>query len=147
MRIMGVCILAVSFAACSNDKPEPIGEMKKEDPVVKDNPSNSTPSLPREALSTTQQVNAAKKDLADRTGVNENGILVRRASAVTWGSSAVGCPKKGMSYTQAVVPGLLVVLESGGKQYRYHGKKGAPVIFCPDHRARPPAYGPGEEVM
>ena len=94
-----------------------------------------------------QQVSGALDDLANRLNLDRKAILVFRASSVTWGSGAVGCPDGDMGYTQAAVPGLLVILEADGKQYRYHGRAGSPLFHCPDSRARAPAYGAGEEVM
>jgi hypothetical protein len=141
LNTIGVCVLAFSLAACSSDKPADLTAESKT------GASDTNAPVLRELLNTTQQVNGAKSDLAVRAGLDENDILVKQASAVTWGSSALGCPEKGMNYTQAAVPGLLVILESAGKQFRYHGRKGHPLMFCPNKRAQAPAYGPGEEVI
>jgi hypothetical protein len=94
-----------------------------------------------------QQVSGAIADLSNRTGIATEAINVSQARTVTWGSSAVGCAKDGMSYTQAIVPGGLVMLEADGTVYRYHGRKDSKLFYCPDDRAQEPAYGPGEEFM
>lgn len=95
----------------------------------------------------TQKVSAAVADLSNRTGISADAITVTQASNVNWGSSAVGCPKEDMNYTQAIVPGILVLLEADGKIYRYHGNDKSVLFHCPDDRAEAPAYGSGKEFM
>jgi len=94
-----------------------------------------------------QKVSAAVADLSERTGIAADDITVTKASVVNWGSSAVGCPRVGMNYTQAIVPGVLLLLEAGGKTYRYHGDSKSTLFYCPDDRAEAPAYGSGQEFM
>ena len=94
-----------------------------------------------------QEVSSAVADLAARLSIGADTITVAQARAVSWGSSALGCPKKGMNYTQAIVPGLLLLLEVDGTVYRYHGRTGSSLFYCPDARAEAPAYGPGQEIM
>lgn len=98
-------------------------------------------------LTVDQQVAAAVQDLAVKSGVAADMIKVIQARSVTWGSAATGCPEPGKSYTMAVVPGILLILEANGKTYRYHGRTGGPPFYCPESRAQSPAYGPGEEIM
>jgi hypothetical protein len=95
----------------------------------------------------TQQVSGAVADLSARTGIAADAIAVSEARVVQWGSGAIGCPKEGMNYTQAIVPGVLVILEAGGVLYRYHGRSEAELVYCPDERAEEPAYGPGQEFI
>lgn len=59
----------------------------------------------------------------------------------------MGCPEKGHEYTQAIVPGILILLEADGEIYRYHGRAGGNVFYCPNDRAKAPGFGPGEEFM
>jgi len=94
-----------------------------------------------------QQISAAVTDLAARTHIDADTIKITQARAVSWGSSALGCPKPGMNYTQAIVPGILLFLEAGGTIYRYHGRTGSNLFYCPNERAVAPAYGPGQEIM
>ena len=97
--------------------------------------------------SLTQQVTGAVADLSTRTGIAEDVIVVSEARVVQWGSGAVGCPKEGMNYTQAIVPGVLVILQADGVFYRYHGRSDSKLSYCPPDRAQEPAYGPGKEFM
>ena len=48
-------------------------------------------------------------DLSDR-GVTGTPELVS-ARAVTWNNGALGCPKPGISYTQALVDGMQVIVD------------------------------------
>lgn len=101
---------------------------------------------PSAKLTADQQVDGALDDLATRLGVAPDAIKTLQARSVNWGSSAVGCPREGMQYTQALVPGLLLLLEAKGTVYRYHGAMGQKLFYCPKDRAEAPAFGPGEAV-
>ena len=94
-----------------------------------------------------QQIADAVTDLATRTDINADMIKIMQARAVSWGSSALGCPQEGVNYTEAIVPGLLLILEADGSVYRYHGGTTNSLFYCPDERAIAPAYGSGQEVM
>lgn len=75
-------------------------------------------------------VNKAIKDLASRLDVPSNEIKVIRIENVTWRTGSLGCPQKGMSYTQALVPGTLIVLRAHDDDYDFHsGSDGAP-FYC-----------------
>ncbi|MEV4687364.1 hypothetical protein [Microbacterium sp. LWH3-1.2] len=56
-------------------------------------------------------------DLATR-GVTGTPELVS-AEAVTWNNGALGCPSPGVSYTQALVDGMRVVVTVDGTTYDY----------------------------
>ena len=98
-------------------------------------------------ISVGEQIEGAKLDLAARLDIDVDAIIIREARSVQWGSGALGCPKPGMSYTQALVPGVLLKLEAGGTLYRYHGRMNGKLFLCPNDRAQEPAYGPGQEIM
>ena len=67
-------------------------------------------------------------DLAER-GVTGEPVLVS-AEAVTWPNGALGCPKPGMSYTQAVVDGMRVVVDVDGGSYDYRFGRGDAPVLC-----------------
>jgi len=96
-------------------------------------------------VSVDEQIEGAVSDLASRTGVTESDIKVRDARSVQWRSGAIGCPKPGMNYTQAIVPGMLLLLEANGTVYHYHGRAGQSLFYCPAKRAQAPAQG--QEMM
>ncbi|MFB7894258.1 hypothetical protein ACFC1I_18800 [Microbacterium sp. NPDC056044] len=56
-------------------------------------------------------------DLSSR-GVTGTPELVS-SEAVTWNNGALGCPSPGVSYTQAIVEGMRVVVSVGGTTYDY----------------------------
>ena len=75
----------------------------------------STPGTPAEVPA--DRWDAIVADLAGR-GVTGTPELVS-AKAVTWNSGALGCPRPGVSYTQALVPGMRVVVRVEGTTYDY----------------------------
>ena len=67
-------------------------------------------------------------DLATR-GVSGEPALVS-AESVTWPNGALGCPKPGMAYTQALVDGMRVVVEVDGTTYDYRFGRGDSPVLC-----------------
>jgi hypothetical protein len=88
------------------------------------------------------QVNKAIQDLANRLDVLSDEIKVIRAENVTWRDGSLGCPQKGMMYTQALISGTLVVLGSGGVEYEYHSGSGRDPLYC----AIPQTPAPGRSA-
>lgn len=95
----------------------------------------TTPGEAPEMQSTTvpgydDQVTRALDDLAARLGAEAALITVIASEAVTWRDGSIGCPQPGMSYTQALVPGRLIVLEHGGIRYNYHSGRSGEPFYC-----------------
>lgn len=59
-------------------------------------------------------------DLAQRLDVDADDIDVVQALPVIWNDGSVGCPEPDRAYTQAIVPGMWVLLGHGGHNYSYH---------------------------
>lgn len=57
-------------------------------------------------------------DLTTR-GVPTDAVTLVSAKSVTWNDGSLGCPQPGQSYTQALVPGLQVVVKVGTTEYDY----------------------------
>jgi hypothetical protein len=55
-----------------------------------------------------------------------------------WRDGALGCPKPGEMYTQAIVPGYRAVLQAGGEKYAYHSDRRGHFIVCGSGLALPP---------
>jgi hypothetical protein len=70
------------------------------------------------------------EDLQERKGIGREAISIERVEAVVWRDGSLGCPQKGMMYTQALVPGYLVVLEVGGDLYNYHAAEYGHFFLC-----------------
>ncbi len=87
---------------------------------------------------------AAIADLAGRIGVEPSAVTVVSDGRVTWRDGSTGCPKPGMAYTQALVPGRRLILESGGERFAYHAGRSGPLTYCatPDPDGSAPE-GPG----
>jgi hypothetical protein len=63
---------------------------------------------------------AAVSNLADRLDLDPADVVVLDARDVTWRDGTAGCPEPGLAYSQAEIPGFLIVLEVDGASYRYH---------------------------
>jgi hypothetical protein len=81
---------------------------------------------------------ATKADAASGLGIQPDAVEVVRAESVTWSDGSLGCPKPGMSYTQALVPGYRVILKAGGQELDYHAAANGRFFVCPPGRAIPP---------
>ena len=77
-----------------------------------------------------QQVLEAIQELSGRVGVPAGGIKIISEKNVTWPDGSQGCPQKGMMYTQALVPGMLIVLRVDGSEYEYHSGSGRALFYC-----------------
>ena len=66
-----------------------------------------------------EMIDKVKADLASRLGISEDEISVVSAESKTWSDSSLGCPEKGMMYTQVITPGYRIILEVDGTQYDY----------------------------
>jgi hypothetical protein len=78
-----------------------------------------------------------RADLGKEQGVSAADVKLVGAQAVNWPNGALGCPKPGMMYTQAIVPGYRVELEAGGKRFAYHTSTRGGFKRC-DNRFAPP---------
>jgi hypothetical protein len=84
-------------------------------------------------------VDAAIADVARRHAMKARVVEVER---VTWRDGSLGCPQKGMLYTQALVPGWRIVLAVGSRSFLYHSGEAGPPFACPPGRAKKPLPGP-----
>lgn len=83
-------------------------------------------------------IEAALEDAANRSTTARADIKVLSAEAVTWPDGSLGCPKPGMLYTQALVPGYRIVLEAGEQLLNYHVSSRGRPMFCPSARVVSP---------
>jgi len=141
---LGFCTLIFSSMACQNGELQQNGSVPGS--VNNRSTMNKTQAMPA-SVSMDQQIKDAVMDLSARTGVAVDAITIRDARAVQWGSGALGCPKPGMNYTQALVPGIRLLLEADGTIHYYHGGTGKSLFYCPAERAQAPTYGQGTEIM
>lgn len=60
-------------------------------------------------------------DVAQRSGMPVDELVVVTATARTWSDAGLGCPVAGMNYIQVPVDGYQVVVEAGTVRYDYRG--------------------------
>jgi hypothetical protein len=106
-------------------------------PVVQD--VAKSPANDEKGMTYQEQMDMAQIDLLERMNITEDQVEVWEAVSVDWRSAALGCPKKGMNYTQALVPGFLIVLRVGETEHHYHARRGDKPFFCPPGRVEEPA--------
>jgi hypothetical protein len=88
------------------------------------------------------RANFAIGELARHLGIPRERIEVVSDEDVDWSDGSMGCPDPSLNYTQAIVPGYLVVLAVDDTTYRYHGAHGQDPFRC-DRIAQPPSFDPG----
>ena len=60
-------------------------------------------------------------DVAQRSGVPREQLVIVAATATTWSDGSLGCPTPGQMYTQALVEGWQAVVRAGSTVYDYRG--------------------------
>jgi hypothetical protein len=75
-------------------------------------------------------LSAARADLAAKLDVAAESIMVRESAAVVWNDGALGCPRPGQVYTQALEPGYRLILEHEGRQYDYRATEHGYLLLC-----------------
>jgi len=135
--------LLVGLTACqgSGDQQSP------ESSLVEDTQAVTQEKYPPvEMMNLNEQISFSRKDLADRLGIELDSITLTAARQVTWRSGALGCPKPGMNYTQALVPGVLILLNVDDEAYGYHAKNDGKPFYCPRERIEIPATIQAEDM-
>lgn len=87
-----------------------------------------------------EQIKFSLKDLARKLEIDLDTVKLSGSGTVTWRSGALGCPKADMQYTQALVPGVLIMVKVGNTPYRYHATPTGTPFYCPDDQAESPSY-------
>lgn len=75
-------------------------------------------------------IQTAIRDLAGRLEADEESIEVVESRSVEWPDGSIGCPEDSLSYTQAIVDGVQVLLSSDGKIYDYHAGLDGEIFLC-----------------
>lgn len=70
------------------------------------------------------------RHLSERTGADPAGMKVVVAESLTWADGSLGCPRPGMLYTQALVPGYRVVIAHQGFRYDYRASTRGHFFLC-----------------
>lgn len=107
------------------------GSLRPSDSTISRVPGPSTPGAGSGPRGTADEL-AAVADLAQRQGVDPAAITVVSTDEVTWRDGSMGCPQPDMMYTQALVPGIRVILELDGVRYEYHSGGARSMFLCDD---------------
>jgi hypothetical protein len=117
-------------------------------PIKDTTPGDLAPTTPPEvtmtgpSVPTRSNVEIAVADLAARLDVDPTEIEIVSVDEVTWPDGSLGCPHPGMSYTQALVDGQLIVLAVDDTEYEYHSGRAGEPFYCPADQATPPVPDP-----
>ena len=79
-----------------------------------------------------EMIQKSKEMLVDLLGdgLKAEEIAVVSAESREWRDGSLGCPKPGMTYTQVITSGYLIILEAGGRQYEFHTSTGNAGVLC-----------------
>lgn len=76
-------------------------------------------------------IDAIRQRLAeDAPGIDAGAATVVKAEAVDWTDGSLGCPERGVLYTQAIVPGYHIVLTLEGRDYDYRAAVSGEIRRC-----------------
>jgi hypothetical protein len=76
------------------------------------------------------QIARAKKDLAQRLGIDESQIKVQSVRETDWPDASLGVREPGQAYAQMMVFGYIITLEANGKTYVYHTDDSSRVVLA-----------------
>jgi hypothetical protein len=121
---------------------KPTNPPTPEKPLEESVPAKPTIAMPADP--TVQEwVQQAKDDLAQRLGVAVDQIDLVEYQSVSWRDGSLGCPRPGMSYTQALREGYRLQLQVNGQQYDYHGATGQAPFYCENPNPKGNLEAPG----
>jgi hypothetical protein len=89
-------------------------------------------------------IEAVLADAVEQTGLRRDALEVLSAEAVTWSDGSLGCPRPGIEYTQALVPGYRIRVTAGERILDYHANRRGYWILCPDGASQDPLPGAAE---
>lgn len=149
-RLGGLLVLCSLAAACDDGGSTPVTTSAADTPTTAI-ATTSVPAttrataLPSPPLSTTPagtgpapsspddldaEIEFARADAADWMSVPLDSVEVAEVSAVTWPSTALGCPRTDGEYEQEPVAGYRIVVVADGNEIAYHGADGAMPSKC-----------------
>ena len=134
--VVGLSLMLLS-SGCSANQSEAKNATNKEVIGVEKKPT-TIPIAEMTTMSKQQQILLARQDLASRLELKLDDVSLSGATPVRWRSGALGCPKPGMQYTEALVSGVLIMLRVGNTAYRYHAIPTGEPFHCPDSQAEAP---------
>lgn len=73
---------------------------------------------------------AITAELSESGGVDPATVSLVSVEPVTWPDGSLGCPAPDVMYTQALVEGYLIVVESGGETFEFHTSSMTSFVRC-----------------
>jgi len=139
MRLLAIGVLMLTVAGCGGS--DSAGET-----TAPSEPSTTDRTLPERTLPNpldpeddpapvTGEVpidlfEAILADAVDRTGISAGDFVETRSEQVVWNDGSLGCGEPGQLYTQALVDGYWVVLESGATRLDYRATADGSFHLC-----------------
>lgn len=117
---------ATPGATTTSPTPSPSGPDPSSRPTI---PPPVDDQLPP-GLEDDPRVQDAVADAEGRAGVVATPVVIAGYSKVTWNDGSLGCPTKGEVYTQALVPGELLLLRADQRLMSYHAADGGDFEYC-----------------
>jgi hypothetical protein len=75
-------------------------------------------------------LSAIAAELAESQGIDPATVTLVSLEPTTWSDGSLGCPAPDMMYTQALVDGYLIIVESGGETFEYHTSSMTSFVRC-----------------
>jgi len=92
--------------------------------------AQKAPAAERSKWETDPRVQRTVADAARQTNTDPAAVRIVSVESREWPDASLGCPKPGQVYAQVITPGLLIVLEAGGKRFEYHTDAGQRIEQC-----------------
>lgn len=101
-------------------------------------PIPQEPWVEGQTLTLEQTARWAQVDWANRHKDSLESVTIIEAHPVVWSDGSLGCPRPDGMYTQALVEGYLVIVNSEAGRAAYHAALGRAPFHCPEDRRQPP---------
>lgn len=126
------CLLLAMLLACGGVLARPV-------PMMPEPRSGTVILMPGAEAMAPALERAIRADAAHLWQRDDDGVgLLVRMQAVTWRDGALGCPLPDRMYTQATVPGWLVLVTDGTRHATYHANRNGRWLLCPSDLVQRP---------
>ena len=117
-RVIAATILVLIVAACSAGAGATAPPASHTRPPVVTLPPSASPSS-ETSIVPDELLDPVLADAAQRTAADPSAIQVVQATSTTWNDGSLGCPERGVMYTQAIVDGYRLIVEANGQKLDY----------------------------
>ena len=106
----------------------------------------ASPFAPMQEMTEQEAIDLAVKTLTEELKIEDGDAEVVSTLPVRWPDSSLGCPQKGYSYLQVVVPGYRVVFRHDKQTHRVHVGDGR-AVYCKGSIKEPQVLGRKEGIV